>query len=331
MQSKISKPALGLCVALLATTASAYEPSINQGYVDLLGRAYGFCTGQEISAERIRRTYPDLNMHMAQALVIFDIETREACTKAGEILKGAIGSRFDDFRSDLARDITSFVDENPAGREGAAAFVAEVRRRAEWNIHSPVLETLLSVAHQDSPEREMRDGHVQQFSSLGHPKSRGIEAQVKMPRSWKAAEGERPHIVQKWTSQVGFGRSVILLDIRGDDGWSPTRAELEEVALLDDPAELAADGGVLRGATAFTHEGRPGIRMEYDLPLERAGVKMQVRMSMNHVFLEGQVVGIICQAGGPSDETEQIAAEFEAISPVCFQALNSLVFPALYR
>ncbi|RJP31871.1 MAG: hypothetical protein C4547_15005, partial [Phycisphaerales bacterium] len=59
--------------------------------------------------------------------------------------------------------------------------------------------------------REFIDGRRLTFSTKDHPKARGANFTIAYPSSWKAAEGERPHIVQKFVSEGGRGFEIVMI------------------------------------------------------------------------------------------------------------------------
>ena len=43
-------------------------------------------------------------------------------------------------------------------------------------------------------------GERYKYNSKGHEKSKGLEIQIEIPNDWIKKEGERPHIIQKFSS-----------------------------------------------------------------------------------------------------------------------------------
>lgn len=327
MRSLITGVVLGLSGSLPGAATEAYELNINRGYVNFVAEAHGYCVGQDALAEQISNDFPDLEWPTKRALTLFEAGTGNACGKSEELLRKAMGEHFDEMQAGAVDRIRSLIEEQPMSQALAAEFVAEIERRARWEIEAPFIEALLSVRYQDRPAAEMWDGHVQRFSTLGHPKSLGVNATLQAPLSWKGDEGERPQIVRKWRSQGGFGKSMIHLDIRDSEdlGRAVTYADVEALAATDDPFDMVESGGMFHSARALRHETLPAITVQYDMLKERTGITLLMRMTMHQVFLANRVVGIMCQTMGLPEEAEVIAAEFDAMSPVCREVLNSLV------
>lgn len=322
---------LGLLGLIYPVTAEAYDLTINQRYVELLSKVYGYCLGQALTAERIQDEFPELDWPMKRATSLFHNGTRQACQETVEVLQAALGEKFVTLRATTGEQLNDLLISQPISRDQASQFVAEVERRAVWEIPSPFLEELLSVTYRDEPVAELLAGHAQSFSTLDHPKSLGIDATIELPLSWGAAEGKRPHIIQKWVSQVGFGMSSVMLVADEINGISITAPMLEQMVGIEDPLDFEGDGGFFRGASTFTHETLPAITYNYDMRVQRAEFTASTRLKMHQIFLQDRVVNLMCQTAGPSEQQAAINAEFEAMEPLCQLALNSLVLNDVYK
>src|ERR1700741_456100 len=115
---------------------------------------------------------------------------------------------------------------------------------------------------------EFRANQTTQFSSRGQPKSRGLHVTLLYPRSWLAAEGERPHIVQKFTAQDGTA-SNCNLGIR-ESGMSV--AETRAAARPDAARAQLPAGVILVASQATSLDGQPGSELMIGQSVNRAGV-----------------------------------------------------------
>lgn len=70
-------------------------------------------------------------------------------------------------------------------------------KKLESNTHKN------QASSQNSPEAEFLSGRTQSYITKGHPKAMGIDITLKYPQSWKAEEGELPHILQDITTEYG--------------------------------------------------------------------------------------------------------------------------------
>ena len=60
---------------------------------------------------------------------------------------------------------------------------------------------------------ELGEADAPVFSSRDHPKSPGLVVEIKYPKSWRAAEGKRPNILQKFQSKGGQGLINVLVNV----------------------------------------------------------------------------------------------------------------------
>jgi hypothetical protein len=67
------------------------------------------------------------------------------------------------------------------------------------------------LAQPVAPVREFIDGGRTTFSTNDHPKTKGVNFTIAYPNSWAAAEGDRPNIVQKFTSEAGRGLEMAVI------------------------------------------------------------------------------------------------------------------------
>lgn len=201
---------------------------------------------------------------------------------------------------------------------------------ARGEIESPVLEYLLAVKYKTNPAREYPDGFRQRFSTDGSGKARGIKLSLRLPRSWLARDGERPHIVKKWTTEGGTGLESLMLDIRDAEGYDPDRREIDRFLRSGEVKQAVPPGGVHIASGAFTLEGRPGYWIDMKLVQERVGVEVYQRMLMYQVFFRGRAIGIMCQTGGPPSTATRVDESLKRFRPLCQQVVNSMVLHQAY-
>lgn len=323
------------CSLLLATTlvapSLALALNVNPSAVKGLSQAYGFVIAQKHTLERISTQYPDLIplVHLAQARFASTFPEVKAQLEAE--LRGALGpENVDQFAKKTAETLRATLDRQPLTAETAANFLDQVQARARGEIESPILEYLLTVKYASNPAREFLDGFRQRFNTDGGGKSRGIKLSLQLPRSWAAQDGERPHIVKKWTSENGTGLESLMLDIRDAEGYSPDRREIERLLSSGDVKETLPQGAVYVASGSFTLETRPGYWIDMRMTQERAGVNVYQRIVMYQVFFRGLAIGVMCQAGGLPRNAARIDESLTRIRGLCQQVVNSMVLHQAY-
>lgn len=320
-----------LLLAALCSPSQACALNFNTTAVKGLSEAYGFVVGQEHTLERIPKHYPDLTHLATLARARFASTFPEVKAQLEAELRGALGpANFEQLAKKTVETVRTTLNRQPLTPEAAAEFLDQVQARARGEIESPVLEYLLAVKYANNPAREYSDGFRQHFNTDGTEKARGIKLSLRLPRSWVARDGERPHIVKKWTTEGGTGRESLMLDIRDGEGYDPDRREIDRFLRSGDVTQAVPQGGVHIASGLFTVEGRPGYWIDMKLTQERAGVDVYQRMLMYQVFFRGRAIGIMCQTGGPPVNAAKVDESLSRFRPLCQQVVNSMVLHQAY-
>lgn len=304
------------------------SPSAAKG----VGEAYGFVLGQEFSLRRIAKEFPELAVRVELARASFrsafpEIQSKLEATLASNMKKEA----FTKMKGSLDAKMRETIGKQQVTREIANGFLDDVMRRSKGEIASPVLEYLLALCYEENPVLEFSNKYRQRFQTDGRGKSRGVEVKLQLPRSWKAMEGERPHIVQKWVSEAGTGLEYMLLDVRDTEpGYEPSQLEMEELISSGDVKEFVPAGARHLASGKFHAERRTGYWIHMDMSVERAGMEIFQEALMYQLFVRGKAISITCAAGGKPDDAKKTSAKFEKLRPLCQQVVNSLVLPQAY-
>ena len=304
----------------------------SQSSIKAISKSYGFILGQEFSLARVERTYPETAMQVELARVTFNSAFPDIKRKLEAELTAALTApKFKELRDGMDSKIRPMLTKQQLTPQLAQQFLEQVKARAKGEEMEPdVLRYLLAVRYANNPVAEFGDGFRQRFRTDGSGKSQGVRLVLQLPRSWVAKEGERPHIVQKWTSEGGTGSSMIMLDIRDAQGYSPGRKEMERFVKSGEVREIVPEGGTMHDAGTFTMEQRTGYWVEMSVKLERAGFRMYERGSIHQLFINGKAVGLMCMSYAKEDEPQQADAAAKLNKPICQQVLNSLVLEQAY-
>lgn len=324
---------LPLLLLSAASASQAASLSHNRPALKSIARAYGFVSGQSLSLDLIAEAHPDLSAQVMRARLAFDSAFPDVEDRLEGELRAAFGDQgFAQLRRDMFDKLIDLLQKQPMTDAQAREFLAEVQRRAHGeDIDGEVLDYLLAATYAGDPAAEFADGFRQRFRTDGSGKARGLKLRLQLPRSWKAADGERPHIVRKWTSEGGNGTSILMLDIRDAAGYAPSKADIEQFIAGGGVRELAPQGGEVVEASAFTLETLPGYAAVLRTSAERAGLRMVSWMQMFQVFFRGKAVGVMCTSVGLTTEAAKVEQDFRRIQPLCRQVANSLVLEQLYE
>jgi len=118
------------------------------------------------------------------------------------------------------------------------------------------LVSINSVGQIPSDILEFKNGQTQKFTSDGSGKSQGLKFSIKYPQSYKAKEGDRPHVVQKFqNSNNDCDIIVIVMKLPQEYSTSEKRELLSKQSMQDmlpETAKLvgATDGLIIEGEPA---------------------------------------------------------------------------------
>ncbi len=303
-----------------------------QPSVKAISKVYGFLLGQNFSLTRIERTYPEMAMQVEMARLTFNAAFPDIQKKLEAELVSAINDgNFKKIKTELEQKLRDVLSKQQITPHLARQFLEQVKARAKGDeMELDVLRYLLAVQYSANPVGEFSAQFRQRFRTDGSGKAQGIRLGLQLPRSWLANEGERPHIVQKWTSEGGTGDSIVMLDIRDAEGYNPTRNDIERFVKSGEVHDIVPEGGVFHEAGTFSMEKRTGFWVDMSVRLERAGIRMYQRSRIHQLFINGKAVGLMCMSFSRQDEPQKADAAAKLNKPICQQVLNSLVLDQAY-
>lgn len=168
------------------------------------------------------------------------------------------------------------------------------------------------------------------YSTLGHPKSQGLNISVKYPSAWVAKEGKRPHIVQKFTgSSTGSivpGCMIIIQELPSIgkiflDGQTAEEIFSEGVKDYIPPGAVCIDGGTTK------IDAEPGAWVKYYFEQENSGVKIGMYSLQYMFFYKGSIFALQCSIGGSASEKLILKDTFSSYLPVFQDIGNSIYIP----
>jgi hypothetical protein len=184
----------------------------------------------------------------------------------------------------------------------------------------------------DAPStvREFLDGHRTTFSTKGHPKANGVNFTIAYPNGWKAAEGERPNIVQKIVSEGGRGLEMVMIiakELPLPPGTSVTKQDQEELFTPSELRGILPPGATFVDAKSTAVEANPAGILEYTMRADSAGQSIYMHAwTLN--FLQGKtLVQVQFQVGGLAGSESDVARRMAAYRPLFTLIANSIVFP----
>lgn len=301
-----------------------------------LAKSWGYYQGQIYRLDRVEKHYPDLqaNVFIARQEFTAAFPDFEENVRRTFLSWGAKEEDVVSMRKSMMDSLTPMIDREPIGRESAQVFVETVRQRAKGkDIPEDILQYLLATAFMDRPEQEISRGWREEFTTLNHPKAKGVTVQLKLPKSFKRQEGNRPNVVSKWTSEAGNGIEILMLIVLNSEDNPLSRKQIEDDIQLGDRSEIKQslkDAGTVVSLRPFTQELAAGYIAETQSDLERAGLETSVRQLQFVLFTPGHTIMFSCHVGARRGEALQLESRMKRLSGLCRQVANSLVLPQQY-
>ena len=181
--------------------------------------------------------------------------------------------------------------------------------------------------------REFLEGSKGTFNTENHPKAKGAHFRVSYPLSWKALEGERPNIVQKFVSEEGRGLELAMIitqSLQLPPGIAFTNADIEEFFSSGGMKEMLPEEARFIDSKQTKIEGIPAGILEYSTRQERAGFAIDMQI-LAYIFIHrSTMVQFQCQVAGMADSQTDISSRMDQFRPLFTVMANSIVVPDIW-
>ncbi|RJP40637.1 MAG: hypothetical protein C4547_02180, partial [Phycisphaerales bacterium] len=150
------------------------------------------------------------------------------------------------------------------------------------------------------------------------------------PSSWKAAEGERPHIVQKFVSEGGRGFEIVMIitsDLPLPPGTVITEQGQREMFAPSELGDMLPEGATFVNAQSTQIEGVPAGILEYRMPGERAGMKFMSQAWILNFLIGKTLVQVQFSVAELPGSNDDVSSRMTAFKPLFTLMANSIVFP----
>lgn len=286
------------CLVLIGFSHAAHsEIKLSNALARDIGKVYGFYLGQNYSLSQISKKYPAL---AGQALLVekeFDAAFKSSVEGMDDLMQKNVKNEWSKIKKEIQTQIAGAVNINNTSEADARAFVELVRERARGNIESPIIETLLifKSGYENNPEKEFLDGYKYKYSNNGAGKAKGVAFSIESPITWRAEDGDRPNIVQKFTSENGRGFEILLIlikDIPLLSGEEITEEDVLEILNPTDLQDFIPSGGVYINSGKLTLERLPGFWLHYKADVTRVRSTAALEAIMYTVFYKNKMIQI---------------------------------------
>lgn len=129
--------------------------------------------------------------------------------------------------------------------------------------------------------KELLNGNFLKYVCDGTGKGRGIKFSINYPSNWSSLEGNRPHIVRKFSnSDKTISAMIIITELEK----TPTQKEIEYYYTKQGSMELLPTQATYISNSSTKIEGQPTIINEYTIKTERAENQLKGRMKTYTIF-----------------------------------------------
>ncbi len=165
------------------------------------------------------------------------------------------------------------------------------------------------------------------YFSNEHPKSKGLNFQLKKPLGFEQSEADRPNIVQKWEKDKTDNNKYVafMIIVKKDD-------ELKSLSRDEWAQYLKYEGGVEDMASGipnssnskfFTIDNYPGVITDLSMTMERLDYTFTIYMTQISVFVESYAFMLQLQS--------PIKRNRDNNRKLLYLLANSIIFPDQYN
>ena len=301
-----------------------------------MSRTYGYYIGQTYTLDNIKKKYPNLQNEIFLIKNDFDLKYLKSIKDIEQFFtKNMSKKQWSDLQKMVKDGIKKQLNTNISYEESLEA-IQVVKARIKGDIESPVIETLLmfNPNYQKNPIEELNDKFIQTYNSKDNPKAKGVDFSVKVPKSWKSQEANRPNIVRKFTSNNGyivedtFMENIML-------GVYDLPIEVKKLTSQDvtDICNDIPENSVLRDCKEAILENLPAVVKRFKLNMKRLENSMNMEVVQYNVFYKNKMIIIQGQVGTMNEKISEktLLERFEKFKPVFNYVANSLMISNLYK
>lgn len=310
-------------------------PIIKKTKYERATQAYEFIKIQNGFLSSFKKQFPQLEFNILKAELAFNSTFWKSNEGIKKYLNEFIGEvEFNKYETRLNSEMKTALENISFVEQDAINFIADVENRAKGIIDTPILETLLYFQYCNNPSGEFSAGFTTKYSTKGHSKSKNTDWQIKIPKSWKAEEGERPNIIQKFTSDYGNGNESFMLLVNELDlpvGYKMTNEELNRFFSEKEMNTLmTTTNRKFISFTKMTIENNIGGMVECEQTSERMGVQIKMRLVQFMFIMDNKMYILFCSVSS-SNISIDLGVEMKKYLLLFKQVANSSVLRDQYK
>ena len=319
-----------LFLVLAANTQTVVAQTIEAPLYKDLSRTLGFIMGQRFTLNIIKAEYPNLALQAQVAESEFESSFSNAEKNIIYALQEILKEEYPEFLETLEKQINDLIPSLQLNQEDAARFITEVESRARGEMPFPILETLLTYQFIDWPMEKFTLGYNRVFRTKNHPKAKGVDFQIRYPISWLPEEGERPNIIQKFTSENGRGLegfSLMVMDIP----IPLTEQELDDFFVESELKGIIPEGGKFISAKPIVLDKHKGAMIVYEYTAQQLDITITTRNLWFIIIYERKIIQIFCSISALAGEESELQERFNRFEPLFKMIANSFIIQEQYK
>lgn len=302
---------------------------LSRAAVQAMAASYGFVYGQARAIEEASRQHPGLSRELDLARLRFE----EWFSPSLQVIDSILLARTEEWVQQR-EEVYAQIDERTASYtfsfDEAVEVIETVNARTRGERDLVFVQPLLTYhpRFRQRPSEELTDGFRRVYSTAGSDMDSGVPLRLQVPVSWVGRDGERPNILQTFTSEGGRGLETFMVQVRELGVTNLNRAEVEEIAW--DPGLANA----LMTGTTFTElcaartrlDGLPaqaifmkGTTDSPSMTIEQIAVAYVTVVDDRMVLLQGMV-------GDELGTGDALKHRFEIFAPAFGLMASSVVF-----
>lgn len=313
---------------------SQITDNVKKPKIERVSQAFGYLAGQEYSLNYIKNEFPQLENNVLIAEMAFKSTFGKSKSGMEDYLSNYLGDdKLKDFNDNLIAEFEKRMNNQTLTEEIAIIFITDIENRAKGNISSPILETLLSFQYAENPHRELLAGFTTTFKTKGHSKSKNTDWQIRVPKSWRAKEADRPNIIQSFIDDFGDGLHSIMLmvkDIPLSKGTKFSNQEKNEFFTEKEMKNMVPKGAKFISFSKMTLDSNIGGMLEMEQTVSRLDLNLKMRM-VQFMFIRGSKIHTLTGTVSTANMEDDLALEMEKYLPLFRLVANSIVVNDQYK
>jgi S1-C subfamily serine protease len=319
-----------ICTLYFNTNCSAQE-KIDSKF-ERYFQTYGYLTGQNISIERIKKSFPALKNMAYDLEKKFNLKFPLVAEKLESNLNKISAEAFKELKTEVISKLLEITDNSILTSEDANSFLLELADRIDGKIPSPFLETILFFTYDENPHMELKNGFYYNFKTKGHEKSKKTDWQINIPKSWKKLEADRPNIIQKFVSNYGDGhQSIMMLVIDLPKDSKISESDDSNDILVESFKEYLPKEAKLISLNKITIDNKKGYMFEIEQTVQKLDIQISIRM-MQYSFINANQMYILQGSVMELEsENQDLEKTMHTYKPLFKSIANSIVVNSNYN